>query len=237
MTTVRIVDFQVYFAAAGLSAPEQMFCNRAAFPVYEAARLWLRERRVEAPFRKLLVTVKADPYDVQWHGAVQTANGVCEVTLCVPQAEVSARCNPSWVAVAALEGLERVRVETGWTNGELSALLARVGSARPPCNHRFEKLTKRFRGTTCDLVLEADGESATLKAVFVTGLGKRVESHVAHSSGPMFIEDVFPVATSAAVQGRFNLYGKGKEILASLAIPVSETAGECPGPTALPPKK
>ncbi len=54
---MRLIDFQAYLRAPGLPQQEQRTINASLFPVYEAVRLWLKDHVVEAPFRKVLITL------------------------------------------------------------------------------------------------------------------------------------------------------------------------------------
>ncbi|EKQ84260.1 hypothetical protein [Leptospira kirschneri] len=223
---MRLIDFQIYVRPAGLAQIEQKSCNEALFPVFEAIRLWLRERNVSAPFRKIAVSIADHSIAQEWHGDVSVALNVCEVTEACDIRLVRLKVHDYlWVSNLVLEALEHIRLETGWDNVELRDVLGHIGTQSPPCAHLFDKLRKidRKTGIVCDVWLVAVYKSTSVMTRF-SYEGKQIgEIIVAHKPGPLYIEDDLPVAATAIVKRSFVLLDRNRQPLASVLIPLVDS--------------
>jgi hypothetical protein len=76
---VRLVDFQVSAQSAGLVAGERKPINQALFTTFEPVRLWLKDRKIQAPFRKIAISLGDETWYARAHGAVTNVERICEV--------------------------------------------------------------------------------------------------------------------------------------------------------------
>jgi hypothetical protein len=63
--------------------------NHALFTTFEPLRLWLKERQIKAPFRKIVVSLNA-AFAAPWNGHVANAIGICQVTEAMRSEPISA---------------------------------------------------------------------------------------------------------------------------------------------------
>jgi hypothetical protein len=215
----RLVDFQLY-ARSGFADGQQRPINQALFATFEPVRLWLKEHKIEAPFRKLVVTFADEASSARWHGSVEIAIGVCEVTEAVsPAALERGAGDHGWVLGAVEHALTCVAREAGWASEDLAAAVAEMSSRVWPLVHFFARLAKvdRTSGVRCRPWLSArPGE---------TQIGVRLESAnvernvtVLSRPGPVYLEDEFPVAKSIIRHRDFVLVDKAGKVLASVPI-------------------
>jgi hypothetical protein len=218
---MRLVDFQVSARPAGLSLDQQKAVNEGVFPVYEALRLWLKERRIAAPFKKVLVSLADRRTSEKWHGNVMTALGVCEVTEAVQVEDLlQNRGQHGWTCSRILDALAHISSGAGWQNEELTSLVQDLSRRKPPCSHHFSGLSKREKnGLLCEVVLEADVDTTQVKVQFSAGGQPIGEVVVASRPGPLFMEDDFPVTAARIEHGHFLLVAKDKTILARVPLP------------------
>ncbi|EMO00169.1 hypothetical protein LEP1GSC112_1769 [Leptospira interrogans serovar Pomona str. UT364] len=226
LQSMRLIDFQIHVRPAGLAQIEQKSCNEALFPVFEAIRLWLRERNISAPFRKIVVSIADYSVAQEWHGDVSVALSICEVTEACDINQVHLKVHDYiWVSTLVLEALEHIRLETGWDNVELRNILGHIGTQSPPCAHLFGKLRKidRKTGIVCDVWLVAAYKSTSVMTRF-SYEGKQIgEIILVHKPGPLYIEDDLPVATTAIVKHSFVLLDRNRQPLASVLIPFADS--------------
>lgn len=218
---MRLVDFQAFVRPVGLSEDEQRSCNEAFFPLCECVRFWLRENRVEAPFRKILVTVVDEGTARPWHGKTSVALGVCEVTEAVQVEELKQRHTEfPWLASIVVAGLRHIESGVRWSTFDLVELVRGMTRSAPPCVHRFAKLRQEHKGTQCDLVFRAGIGASTLKVEFTSPHRSCASAVIAEAAGPLFLDDVFPVAASGILGGDYVLRDRERRILARVPIPV-----------------
>jgi hypothetical protein len=222
---VTVVDFQIFARAAGGIADDQRSINEALFATYEPLRLWLKERVLKAPFRKLLISFADEAYSAAWHGSVSVAAGICEVTEAVPASLLRQQAGDHrWVLGIVRHALECVAGETGWRSQELEGLVATMAEQPLPLMHVFERLTQedKITGVKCEVRLAVQPGSTQL-GVWLVSKGN-VEREVALLSkrGPIFLEDEFPLSKSAIRRPDFLLLDKAGKILAK--IPLEQSA-------------
>ncbi|MBN9166768.1 MAG: hypothetical protein J0I07_37895 [Myxococcales bacterium] len=105
---MRLVDFHISVGPAGLTADQRKAINERLFPIYEAIRLWLRERKVTAPFRKILVSLSDRRVSERWHATATVALGICEVLeaididLLAPPLTTAGHVGMCWMRFSAL---------------------------------------------------------------------------------------------------------------------------------------
>jgi len=206
---------------AGLPAGQQRDVNCALFPLYEAVRLWLRSQSIEAPFKKLLINLVDSRVGGRFHGNVALALGICEVTEAVEVAELLARrTDYGWLCALLEDALGHVSVRLRWKCAALENEIREVGSKKPPCLYRFEKLRRSdcVTGFTCDVFFEADVGASVVKVLFTAGQVV-AEVEVASRSGPLFLEDEFPVVRSAIQDRFFVLLSRDNGVLSRVPIP------------------
>jgi hypothetical protein len=218
---MRLTDFQVSVRPAGLSLEQQKAINEGMFPVYEALRLWLMEQKVVAPFKKLVVSLADSHLSEQWHGKPMVALGICEVTEAVAIEDlIRWRGVHHWTCRRVLDALDHVAAAIGWHCEDLVSFVRQVATQSPPCSHRFPGLSKHDKsGLACDVLLEADVGTTTVKVQFSGHKRPTTQVVVASRPGPLFIEDDFPMATTKIDNGQFVVFGKGKNVLAQVKIP------------------
>lgn len=219
---MRLVDFQISAQAVpGASSADMKAANEALFPFYEAVRLWLKDRSVAAPFRKIVVTLRdaAAPY-----GGVSgraTAARICEVPEDVEGLLSKALAGSyQWLEDIVLAGLDHIETSLGWSSEELKAKVRMMAGSGPPWEHRFSKLGKVYRGVRCDLWFSAKPGRSVVEARFTSKDGGVERMAVAERPGPLFLEDDFPVAKAAVVGGDYILRSRDGGELARLNVPV-----------------
>lgn len=220
---MRLVDLQVSARPAGLSLDQQKAVDESVFPVYEALRLWLKEQRIVAPFKKVLVSLADRRASEKWHGKVMMALGICEVTEAIPLDDLlQNRGQHSWTCSRILDALGHISSQTGWQNKDLTSLVQRLSLRTPPCSHHFSGFSKREKsGVLCEVVLEADVGITEVKVQFSLEGQTIDEAVVASRPGPLFMEDDFPVAATRIEGGHFLLVAKDRTVLARVPIPRS----------------
>ncbi len=213
---VRLADFQVYARPAGLAAGRERPINEALFTSYEPVRLWLKDRDIKAPFRKVVVSFADEASAARWHGIVSNAGGICEVTEAMSVATLTQKAvDHEWVLAVVEHALGCIAHSTGWRSDELDAFVRALSNRTLPLVHFFEglALVDRRSGVKCVPWLSArPGE---------TRIGVRLgegDVTVLSKPGPLYLEDAFPVAKSA-IQGReYVLLDNNGKVLASVAL-------------------
>jgi len=212
----RLVDFQVFARPNGLVGDEQRQINEALFTSYEPVRLWLKEREIRAPFRKIVVSLADRVSSAQWHGNVSNAIGICEVTEAIDTATLAQKVvDHRWVLGVISHALGCVARGTGWHSIELEGCINRLSETTLPLVHFFEGLAQidEVSGVKClPWFSTRPGE---------TRLGVRIDGRdvmAVSVTGPLYLEDSFPVAKSV-IRGRdFVLLDKRGKTLASVPI-------------------
>jgi hypothetical protein len=149
---MKLVDFQVGASPMEAASAEVRRINHALFVVYYPIRLWLRDQKATAPFRKIIVTLLDGNAAARWHGAVGNVLSLCVVTEAVePSAPAHRSSDPSWVLGIVLHALSRIREETGWHSPELERHVAALVEAPLPFVHFFDRLARidRKTGSRC----------------------------------------------------------------------------------------
>jgi hypothetical protein len=212
----RLVDFQVYARLSRLAEGEQKPLNEALFSTFEPVRLWLKDRVIEAPFKKIAISLADEASSARWHGNVSNAIGICQVTEAVnlPTLRESAG-DHRWVLGIISHALGCVMRSTGWRSSELESFIKDMSERPLPLVHFFEGLAQveKASGVKCVPWLSSrPGE---------TQIGVRVgERDVAVLSKPepIYLEDSFPIAKSAIRGHEYVLLDKAGKVLASVAI-------------------
>lgn len=213
---VRLVDFQVGLGSTSLGLDEQRPANLALFSTYEPIRLWLKERDVKAPFRKVVVGLSDQASFARWHGNVSNVAGICEITEAVDVTTLLAKAGDHrWVLGIVEHALGCVRRSTGWRSDELQGFIATVAERPLPLVHVFEALaqTEKASGVRCVPWLSTrPGETQV-----GVHIGERSVTVLA-KPGPLYLEDSFPVAKAAIRDGEYVLLDKAGKSLARVAI-------------------
>jgi hypothetical protein len=209
--------------------------NHALFTVCEPIALWLRDRpraeRIEAPFRKLVVSLVDE---TRWSRGMQATNvlGICEVTLPVSDAELHERMTDHrWGlglvqrALACLAGGPSWRHpdDLRWRSPALEAFVGELMDRSLPLMHVFERMkrTDRKTGTMCvPWVAVRPGETA-VGVRFESAQGRR--DVTVHAEPKPFmvttmLSDWGPLR-KAAIRGRdYVLMDYNGNVLASVPI-------------------
>lgn len=213
---IRLVDFQVYARPGGLADGEQRPINEALFTTYESVRLWLKEREVQAPFRKIVVALADEASSARWHGNVSNALGICEVTEAINSTMLLQRAGDHrWVLGVVEHALACIERSTGWRSHELEDFIKVASDQQLPLVHVFESLAQveKTSGTKCVPWLSTrPGE---------TVVGARIGGRdviILSKPGPLYLEDSFPVAKSVIRGHEYVLLDKAGKVVASVAI-------------------
>jgi hypothetical protein len=217
---VRLVDFQIY-ARGG---PSYRDTNGALFVVGEPIRLWIKSRKIEAPFRKLLVDISDSLPSREAHGRTVNCLGICGVLLCVDGVELREHAtNHRWVVGIVRRALTRAQESLGWHEPDLERFVEELAQRPLPLVHEFERFarTDAKSGLRCVPWISMEPNRTRIGV----SIGTR-DVALRESARPLFFEDDFPIARGAIVKGQFVLVGKSRERLAS--VPIVEEARESP---------
>ncbi len=211
----RLVDFQVFVKATDLKTDQQKRAVQAALPASEIIRLWLRERELPAPFRKLLVTLGPRETSSTWHGQVTVALDVCEVTEAVDFEGLGTGRDCTWVFQVVKHALQRTHEETGWESQEFEEKIDALASSRPPWIHVLRALTRLDApsGTSYEIhyVVTPGHTEVVVHVARRDGSGRQVT--VASRDGLLYLEDDFPIArTRLSSDFLLLLDSAGKEL-------------------------
>lgn len=211
---MRLVDFQID-AGSWLPVDDGLRIGQALFTTFEAVRLWLRERSVQAPFRKLVVGFEHRRPSVQ-HGHVMNVLGICQVKEAVDTAVLLERAaDHRWVLDSVAHALGCVARETGWRCEELEDFIGLLSNRPLPLVHFFGRLARvdRPSGIRCVPWLSVrPGE---------TRIGVRIgerDIEILSKPEPIYLEDDFPMVTSAIRGREFVLLDSAGKTLASVSI-------------------
>lgn len=222
---MRLIDFQACVCGdfeSKFLIEELKTVNHACFPIYESLRLWLKEHKVQAPFRKIVVELRDSTTSSDWHGRASNILGICEVNEAVdPEALKLCGQDTEWIAARVIKGLEHIKAEIGWSDDGLREHAETVACAHPPCSHIFKKLRKRFSGTICDVWLVADVGHTIIKASFTLPNGESMEVVLAEANRPIFLEDDYWIKSAEVLNGHYVLRDPCKRELVRIPIPIS----------------
>jgi hypothetical protein len=213
---VRVVDFQAYAKPTGLASDQQRSINEALFATYEPVRLWLKEREIKAPFRKLVITLADEATFARWHGKVSNAAEICEVTEAIDLTTLVQKASDHrWVFGLIEHALGCVARSTGWHSDELQGFIKAASERKLPLVHFFEGLgqVEKVSGLKCFPWLSVQpGE---------TRIGVRIGERdvtILSRPGPLYLEDSFPVTKSLIRGGEYVLLDQAGNVLASVPI-------------------
>lgn len=214
----RLRDFQI-FSSTG---PPKV--NGAFSPTYESVRLWLKARRLSAPFMKILVSLEDERTSGSEHGHVQNALGVCRIIEAVDMSTVVKHAEDHrWLLGAVLHALGCVAKATGWRSPDLERFISDLRERPWPLVHVFEKLARvdKRTGATC-VPWFSTGPTQTAVGVRV---GERDVTLLSDPAG-IWLEDHFPLS-KAVIKGRdYVLRDPGGRTLASVPIDTQPSSGE-----------
>lgn len=219
----RLRDFQIFSEQPELQASY----HDALFATYEPVRLWLRERKPTAPFKKILVCLDDERTAKPFHGHVMNALGVCRIFEAVNASTLAKHVEDHrWLLGVVVDALGHVAKATGWRSPEFESFIADLRERSWPLVHVFERFAQvdRRTGATCVPWLSTrPGE---------TKVGVRIGTRdVAVLSGPIWLEDDFPLA-KVVIKGRdYVVRDRGGKTLASVSIDRPERADVVGGPT------
>ena len=181
-------------------------------------RLWLKERKLTAPFKKILISLDDERTAKPWHGHVMNAIGVCEITEAVDVSTLPKYMEDHrWLLDVVIHALGCVGKTTGWRSEEFETFLADLRQRPWPLVHFFQRLAlvDQRTGATCVPWLSTrPGE---------TTVGVRIGTRdVAVLSGPIWLEEDFPLAKSFIKGREYVLRDRAGRTLASVPIDVPE---------------
>lgn len=213
---LRLRDFQVAVGSTSLALNAQRSANLSLFSTYEPVRLWLRERGVRAPFRKIVVSLCDEELCADWHAKVASVAGICEAIEAVdPTTLVERAGDHRWVFAVVEHAIACIEQHVGWRSSELKDFI-KAESERPlPLVHFFEALaqTEAASGVKCVPWLSTrPGETA-----IGVRIGER-DVTVLSQPGPLYLEDSFPIAKSIICGQAYRLLDKEGKALASVDL-------------------
>lgn len=212
----RLVDFQVYARPSGLAEGEQKPLNEALFSTSEPVRLWLKERVIEAPFKKIAIALADEASAARRHGNVSNAIGICQVTEAVDLSTLRRSAGDHrWVLGVVVHALRCVAQSTGWRLNGLESFIAVASQETLPLVHFFEGLAQIDR--VADLKCVPWLSTRPGETQIGVRLGERDVTILA-KPGPLYLEDSFPVAKSAIRGREYVLLDKVGKTLASTSI-------------------
>jgi hypothetical protein len=210
-----LVDFQVCAGATSI-AGEQRLLNHSLFATYEPVRLWLREHKISAPFRKIVVDLDDETVMAQWHGHVANAVGVCQVTEAVGLSLLRQKASEHrWVLTVCTHALACIEERLGWRNAALNEFVAACQEREFPLVHFFERLARVDKGSQMKCVPWLSTRPGE------TCVGVRIGNRdvvLVSEPGPLFMEDSFALSKSAIRGDDFVLLDKTGTVLASAPI-------------------
>jgi hypothetical protein len=218
---VRIVDFQVSMRSDVLAARGQRSINETLFATYEPIRLWLKEHEIKAPFRKIVVSVADGASFARWHGNVSNAIGICEVTEAMDVTTITRKAGDhQWVLGVVEHALGCIAQNIGWRSDELDACIKVMSKRTLPLIHFFERLAQvdDVSGVRCVPWLSTRPGETQIGVHIVTKASTGRDVTILSKSGPLYLEDSFPVAKSAMRRSGFVLLDKAGKILATVPI-------------------
>lgn len=102
---MRLRDFQICTGSTG-SMDSNKTVNLALFTSYEPVRLWFKERKIKAPFVKLVVNMTNEASRARLEGLVTVAIGICEAHIAVDFSTLLQRAaDHHWVLGRVLHAL------------------------------------------------------------------------------------------------------------------------------------
>jgi hypothetical protein len=218
---MRFVDFQLSARPAGLSQEERKPLNETLFASYEPIRLWLKERAVQAPFKKIAITIADHESSAKWHGNVANAVGVCQVTEAVASSMIGDGVRDHrWVFAIVANALEHVAQKTGWKSEELQTFIESASRQSWPLVHYFDRLAKVDPASDMKCVpwlATRPGETKIGVRMSSENEGERDVAVVSHS-GPIYLEDDFPMTQSIIRGSAFVLMDRNETPLATLPL-------------------
>lgn len=214
----HLVDLQVVAGAGVLDDPHRRAANESLFAIFEPLRLALRDRHLDAPFAKLVISLVDERTMGRHDGHVSVTGGVCEVLRATRVEHLAAHArDQQWVLDIISTSLPMVERRVEWRSSELATEIARLRAESPPWRYFFENLALTDTRTgTAFVPWLATGPGRTEVGVRISG---RVSQDIVLRShdGPLYLEDDFPIVRSALKRGRFVLLGPRGVELASVA--------------------
>jgi len=218
---VRLVDFQIYARPTGLAAGEQRPINEALFTAFEPVRLWLKERQIRAPFRKIVVSLADSLACARWHGNVLNALGICEVTEAVEIPMLLEKAGDHrWVLGIAEHALGCVTRSTGWRSDELESFMRGASEKTLPLVHFFDNLARvdSVSGVKCVPWLSTRPGETLVGVRLVSNNGDERDVIVLSKPEPLYLEDGFPMMQSAIRSTDFVLLDNDGKTLATVPV-------------------
>jgi hypothetical protein len=217
---MRVRDFQVSAGSTG-NMDEERAINLDLFSTYEPVRLWLKERVIKAPFRKVVVGFNNEAWAAPWHGKVMNAIGVCQVIESVDIAVLRQNAgDPRWVIAGVEHALSCIASALGWRSEELEGFLAATSEKTWPLIHFFDRLTRidKISGTKCVPWLSTRPGQTGVGVRLVAKDATERDVTLLSTVEPIYLEDSFPLAKSAIRGREFLLLDKTGKVLASVPL-------------------
>jgi len=212
---VILRDFQI--CAPGGDVVRSKVANNRLFPIYEAVRLDLKQRRPQAPFVKICVTL-VDPSFTSTPIVTNCLN-ICEVSVPVSRAVLfSDSIELHQLISATAQGLRAIADVVGFEDPEMEGVLERCRTSDPPCAHVFTALTKHSRrGVQCETWFVARPHHSAVEVRISHSDWHRIDS-VRVADGPLWLEHDFPARHARIANNRYELLDLERSVLASVSL-------------------
>src|SRR5690349_1404690 len=138
--SARLTDFQIMVGAMGRLDTERAV-NIALFTSFELVRLWLKERKISAPFDKIVIEFRDISVNPDWHGDVTNVDGLCHVMYAVDLSELQGRAEHHRRVLGVTEhALQFLSKALGWQCDDLERFVSELRERPLPLVHYFEGL-------------------------------------------------------------------------------------------------
>jgi len=212
------VELAVHTDRLARSLEEERRFNREILATEHPINLWLEERRMKAPFCKLVVDLLDERCGLTLGhvGVGHTSIGVVLESTQYPDLCENAG-NPRWVVDKILSALRRIDEKAGWRSPEFEAVLEEFAKKPWPIVHSFNKLqrTDRRSGLTCTPWMSFR-PGFTQIGVRISGPGKLDRDvEMFSKNGPIY---EFALGKSQIQSGHFLLLDKDGNTLATVPL-------------------
>lgn len=217
MSRKVLQDIQIFIPNRGMSRDEQKRVNQNAFASFEPVRLWAKEQQLVAPFKKLVVTL-ADPRTADAMGdAAPIVDELCNVILSTELETVRDRsADHRWMLARIVEALDRVSSGTKWDCTSLREHIALLQTREWPLRHYFE--SRAQSDSTTGMRCVPWFETRPMETRVGVRLGDD-DVVVLSETGPLYLEDKFPMARTTVVNRDFLILDRAGETLARVLLP------------------
>ncbi len=207
---MRLTDFEI-----AANASRHRASNEALFALSEGARLWIRDARVEAPFRKIAVRLAAPREGLRT--GVFAVDEVCEVTLLASDDEIVQGATELAFGVARVgEALDAIQTDVGWTSPPLRSFLSALSEW--PLVHHFPTMSRSDAANRVHwtpYLACRPGETIVGVALERSGETRR-DVVVVRNAGPLYLEEDFPLAGVVVRDAKLQLVSRRDGAMATV---------------------